>query len=137
MARRGKSRNTKSRSSRVTRTPRSNRRLRSPSIDNSLLNLILSPTKQAIAPSFGSSARSKNKTKKREIIYISGEDAPTRSRRKTYSSFSTPVYSLNNPLSVCIRRKQRKEVLHALGKTGQSGQNAPRYTQNSSTHCKG
>lgn len=38
---------------------------------------------------------------------------------------------------VCIRRQQRKEVLHALGKAGRSGQRRPRRSELSEISCKG
>lgn len=36
---------------------------------------------------------------------------------------------------VCAKRSARKEVLHALGKTGKSGQKKPRFNENSSIRC--
>lgn len=36
---------------------------------------------------------------------------------------------------VCVRRKQRKEVLHAFNKTGKSGQRRPRRSRFSDVHC--
>lgn len=36
---------------------------------------------------------------------------------------------------VCVRRHIRREVLHALRKTGRSGQKPPRQTLWSSVHC--
>lgn len=38
---------------------------------------------------------------------------------------------------VCVRRKTRKEVLHAFNKTGKSGQKRPRRNHYSSISCKG
>lgn len=41
------------------------------------------------------------------------------------------------PASVitCVRRKQRKQVLHAKRKTGKSGQKRPRRNRNSEVRC--
>lgn len=36
---------------------------------------------------------------------------------------------------VCVRRHQRREVLHALHKTGRGGQSQPRWTPWSRVHC--
>lgn len=41
-----------------------------------------------------------------------------------------------NRVLVCVRRKQREEVLHALGKTGRGGQKSPRYNWTSNISCK-
>lgn len=38
---------------------------------------------------------------------------------------------------VCTDRAERREVLHALGKTGKGGQTPPVYTWKSKIHCKG
>lgn len=38
---------------------------------------------------------------------------------------------------ICLRRKIRKHVLHALGKTGKGGQKRPIRTQYSKFHCGG
>lgn len=38
---------------------------------------------------------------------------------------------------ICVRRKMRKEVLHAFKKTGKGGQKRPLRTQFSNFHCGG
>lgn len=40
-----------------------------------------------------------------------------------------------NDVLICVRRKQRKEVLHALKKAGKSGQKSPRRSAFSDIHC--
>lgn len=45
-------------------------------------------------------------------------------------AFTAPKQTL-----VCIRRKRRKEVLHALNKTGRGGQKKPRRSPFSNTRC--
>lgn len=37
---------------------------------------------------------------------------------------------------VCVRRRQRREVLHALKKTGRAGQKRPRFTEYSTITCR-
>lgn len=45
-------------------------------------------------------------------------------------------FSLPPALKVCARRQERKEVLHALNKTGKAGnQKRPRFTDNSLITC--
>lgn len=40
------------------------------------------------------------------------------------------------PIEICVARRIRQEVLHALNQTGKSGQNKPRFTAASFVHCK-
>lgn len=49
------------------------------------------------------------------------------------------VIAFQNParVVVCARRQRRKEVLHALGKTGITGQRKPRFNWLSDISCKG
>lgn len=136
MAKRGKSRNQKSKSTKVTRA-RTNQRLRSPVVDQNLLNLILNPTSAITSRIFSGPAVKKTKKLKPRIVFIGGTEGPTRTVRKTYSSLSTPVVSPRVPTNVCVRRQQRTEVLHATDKAGKSGQAKPTYNSNSQTHCKG
>lgn len=46
-------------------------------------------------------------------------------------------FSFDNPLTVtvCVRRRVRKEVLHALNHSGKSGQKKPRKNFNSNIRC--
>lgn len=44
-------------------------------------------------------------------------------------------FSVPQDVLVCVRRKKRKEVLHALKKTGKSGQKRPRRNYYSDIHC--
>lgn len=52
--------------------------------------------------------------------------------RKAFFSFSDP-----RRVIICVRRKIRKEVLHALRKSGRSGQRRPRRTTYSNIRCGG
>lgn len=56
--------------------------------------------------------------------------------RKRGSS-PTIAFSVPTPVAICVRRKQRKEVLHALKKTGKTGQKRPRRSYYSSISCRG
>lgn len=45
-------------------------------------------------------------------------------------------FAVPREVSICVRRKERKEVLHALKKTGKGGSRAPRKRNNwSSVKC--
>ena len=39
--------------------------------------------------------------------------------------------------TICARRQERKEVIHAFNHAGKAGQKAPKRTPNSNIHCKG
>jgi len=41
-----------------------------------------------------------------------------------------------DPIEVCVQRHQRKEVLHALKKTGKGGQRRPTFTLESFIRCR-
>lgn len=45
------------------------------------------------------------------------------------------VSPISQKALICARRKSRKEVLHALGKSGQAGQKKPLRTQFSNVTC--
>lgn len=57
--------------------------------------------------------------------------APSGARAYSVAAFSQPKKE-----STCVRRKQRREVLHALRKTGKVGQKRPNWTQKSKIRCK-
>lgn len=53
-----------------------------------------------------------------------------------YSGIYSPVaFTQPHNVLVCIRRKQRKEVLHALNKAGKAGQKTPRRSAYSDIQC--
>lgn len=71
---------------------------------------------------------------------IGVSSSPNVNKRKGRSRpFFKPILAFEHPLRVvlCARRKIRKEVLHALGKSGRGGQRKPRYSYYSSISCKG
>jgi len=80
-------------------------------------------------------------------------DGPVRSPRSITSSYPTYIaapkprndpwaatppgiaFDAPNDVLICVRRKQRKEVLHALKKTGKTGQKRPHRNPYSNVHC--
>lgn len=50
-------------------------------------------------------------------------------------SFSALQFSYPKSVAVCVRRKQRKEVLHALGKAGRGGMKRRKYNSLSKYRC--
>lgn len=83
----------------------------------------------------------KRRVSRRFSIQASPESRP-RSLSSLRKLSSSPAISLFAParttirkLSTCVRRKIREEVLHALGKTGSSGQRKPRFTSESKIKC--
>ena len=44
-------------------------------------------------------------------------------------------FSDSRKVLTCVRRTVRKQVLHALGKTGKSGQKKPKWNETSYIHC--
>lgn len=49
---------------------------------------------------------------------------------------ASPLANDERTALVCVRRQERREVLHALGKTGTSGQKSPVYNRESKIHCR-
>lgn len=45
------------------------------------------------------------------------------------------AFSIPRNVLICIRRKQRKQVLFATGKAGKSGQKKPKWTEDSFIRC--
>lgn len=83
-----------------------------------------------------------------EVFYVSRNFDTTRSRISSprvrvfepAKKFRVPlILSFDYPKRVilCVRRKVRKEVLHALRKTGKGGQKRPRRTPYSNVRCGG
>lgn len=98
----------------------------------------------------------------RRTFHPEGKSAPARSTNRSRHRLQSPPVkeaafshqdSLNYPSAhsvqphaiaaftapkkvlVCVRRKIRKEVMHALGKSGRSGQRRPRRSEYSSIQC--
>lgn len=67
------------------------------------------------------------------------ENVPSARPLKRARPFLSPApYFKNEVLKKvlpCVRRQMRKEVLHALKKTGSVGQRSPRFTRDSAIKC--
>lgn len=66
--------------------------------------------------------------------------SPAKQKPKTYSLLKgNPLYAFAHPKKtiMCVRRKMRTEVMHALGFAGKGGgkQRKPRFNANSKVHC--
>lgn len=55
--------------------------------------------------------------------------------RAAKTPFSAVAFEQPHNTLVCIRRSRRKEILHALKKTGRKGQKRPRRSAFSDIHC--
>ena len=64
-------------------------------------------------------------------ISCSNNKRPIPSHTKARIAFADP-----KRIALCIRRQKRKEVLHALNKTGKIGQKKPQRNEYSSISCK-
>jgi hypothetical protein len=49
---------------------------------------------------------------------------------------ATIAFAQPKRVALCIRRQQRKEVLHAIRKAGKTGQKRPRRNESSTISCK-
>lgn len=59
-------------------------------------------------------------------------------QHKLHTPYVTQAISFDVPekVAICVRRKMREEVLHALKKTGKRGQKRPRFTWYSKIACR-
>lgn len=62
------------------------------------------------------------------VLVVTGHD-----RKRVVSPFVG--FEVPQQVMVCVRRKQRREVLHALNKTGRGGQRRPRRGPYSDVRC--
>lgn len=60
---------------------------------------------------------------------------PARSTRNMASPTHSISFEYPRRIVICVRRKRRQEVLHALKKTGKSGQRRPRRNPYSEVNC--
>ncbi|AZL82993.1 hypothetical protein [Apis mellifera associated microvirus 52] len=139
-----------------TRATVSNRRLRSttttthfsstPAIDLNRLAALLSPP----------SLQNNYSTRRTARVYApprtTTPSQPPRAqqrRLRSNTSLSTGVWhQVGSPVRkpsdehkpdealVCVSRSERREVLHALRKTGKTGQKSPKFSRASKIHCK-
>lgn len=59
----------------------------------------------------------------------------TRSSHSAKFPPSAQAFKNRDEVLMCVRRRVRKEVLHALKKTGRGGQKSPRWNAWSQVHC--
>lgn len=61
---------------------------------------------------------------------------PKVNRTRVYTrSLKNARFSSPSTVLVCIRRKQRAEVMHALGRAGRRGQRRPKFSETSKIYC--
>lgn len=60
----------------------------------------------------------------------------SRNMRNPYAVAHSLAFQAPEQVLVCVRRQRRKEVLHALGKAGGTGQKRPRRSFFSTISCK-
>lgn len=74
-----------------------------------------------------------------EIGEVYSPSVPRKTNKKHPLQTSMPrgVMAFSQPahVAVCVRRQQRREVLHALRKTGRGGSARRRYNHNSKIRC--
>lgn len=72
---------------------------------------------------------------KRSRVVTRSATVSTPSGLKQLNTTPLPSFAVPSKTLVCVRRKQRKEVLHAYKKTGTGGQKKPRRNQFSNISC--
>lgn len=86
-------------------------------------------------------ARSFSKANHRLVLAdkVSRTNADRFGRLRAFPSQTKAIVAFDAPkkVLVCVRRQRRKEVLHALKKTGKVGQRRPRRNWLSSISCRG
>jgi hypothetical protein len=63
---------------------------------------------------------------------------PTRQASRPWSGYTSQhsIGSPNEPKTICTRREERREIIHATGNAGKVGQNKPKFTLTSTVRCK-
>lgn len=69
------------------------------------------------------------------VVAATAQSSPNRARMPKMRFKVTYAFQSPKRVLVCIRRRARKEVLHALKKTGRRGQRSPRFNYYSSIRC--
>lgn len=90
-------------------------------------NLLISPNTVRRTFARPAPARPARTPRRNKIQPVTAVKAVARSAAQTQ-----PVTSS----LICVNRKQREEVMHALGHAGRGGQKTPRWTQKSLFFCK-
>lgn len=70
-----------------------------------------------------------------QAFHVSYKTAPAGRNSNPWDVPSGIQFEDPSRVLICVRRKQRKEVLHALKKTGKRGQKRPRRGYYSEIHC--
>lgn len=134
MAKKRRSRKTNSqRTRRRTRSISSNRRLRSAFdqlLDNYNSGFI---DARRLAPLYEPYDLPK-KAEQRPEKQNRAVSAPSVSPKKV-ETFQPTVLTDDKKIKTCVRRKQRKEVMHALGHAGKGGQKTPVYNSDRNIKC--
>ena len=104
-----------------------NRRLRSKALANKIINNSFIEDRRFFTPQ---PYKPKTTTAQKAVI---GRAAKTTTIKRP----APPLKQFNAPQEVitCVRRKQRKEVMHALNKSGKAGQKKPTRNNNSKIKC--
>lgn len=56
--------------------------------------------------------------------------------RPRFARNGTKAVQVFQEKSICEKRSERSEVMHAIGKAGKGGQKSPRFTSKSKVRCK-
>ena len=89
-----------------------------------------------IARLSGQDRRRFNPTKKfMPAQSVSGMTAPRKIQKYKPLAYAKEHFVDPRRVTVCVRRKQRKEVLHAIGKSGRNGGRSYRRSQHSNFSC--
>lgn len=79
--------------------------------------------------------QSKHKSLSKPAQLVTGFVAPATIQKNKPLMQAQMQFSLPKKTTVCVRRGVRKEVLHALNKTGKGSGRPRRYTENSKIKC--
>lgn len=88
---------------------------------------VRSQVHRLVAPKVGARSARKSPSRKSSFSYS-----------KPQAIFNRKAVMFQEPkkVLVCVRRKQRAEVLHATKRTGKGGQRKPRYNRFSDVRCR-
>ena len=75
-------------------------------------------------------------TPEASVQVVFGSPAETKRASKVHPHIA-PVPVVRPEKTICSRRQERKEVIHAFNHSGKAGQKTPVRTPNSNIHCKG
>lgn len=127
----------------VTRVSQSNatRRVRhTPKLDNFKLTALSDLRTRLISPNVAIKSATPNQvlrsTTRSSYTPTSSElNTSSLDRKNKFTEFKS-VNFITREHVTCARRNIRKQVLHAFGKSGKSGQKKPKFNDQSSINCK-